>query len=107
MSLVLASMLATSQVLPFIDRSELRTMAVSEGQVSPGSEVASAPVLHRTKSSAALCSVAEGHAVRNGFMVGSGDGHLLSSRTMAVLKLTCVGERVKPAQTPIAIFAAR
>lgn len=106
MSLILAGALAMSQVLPFIDRSELRALAASEARSRPAAKVASGPDLHRMKTSTTLCSVASEPAERGGFMVGSGDGHLLSGRVLAVLKLACAGPRTAPAPR-MAVFAAR
>ena len=107
MSLVLTSMFAMSQVLPFLDRSELRTLAVFEAGLSSSSEAASVPALRRTKTSATLCSVAEAHPGRDTFGDGAGDNRLISSRVIAVVKSACAANRAMPAKAPFAVIAAR
>lgn len=107
MSLILASLLAAPQTLPFIDRSALRSLAVAEAQVRRTSEHASALSPRKTKMSATLCAVAGQTTNANSSMVGAGDSHLVSSRVMAMVRSACSEPIAKPMQEPAAVLASR
>lgn len=57
MSIVLAAMLASPQVLPFIDRVELRTLSRLEAVQSPRSGQAETPRVRSTRGDQARRSV--------------------------------------------------
>ena len=107
MSLVLAGMLATAQVLPFIDRSELRSVAALEAGHASGARRAPQLASRVRKSSATLCSVATRPSARRAFMVGAGDGPIISASVMAVLVSACGDRPATHARTKVAAFAAR
>ena len=106
MSFILATMLASAPVLPFIDRAELHAAATSEAQDKTVSGPKLASSARNGRPMATLCSMAGKLPDRVGVFSDGSKVFVLSPAVMALLKSACT-QRAAVAPLASVSFAAR
>lgn len=107
MSVIFAALIASTQVLPFIDRVELRVLARFEASQDPRSNAARAPSVRDARKLSALCSKVGKFVGANDVPSRFGQAYSVSGPKVSILKSTCADHLASVASPRLASLAAR